>query len=520
MKKLININVKVFGLTLLLLAFSFSCAELDEDPAEVQISPETLVSEASLRDVIPSIYRALWDGARWTDFDINRYGGDDITTHSGNTTTTNKGGFRDADWRDQSPISERIIRPYETCYQVIANANVVINVEDNIVNGDKDAIDRYIGEAYFLRAYAYMHLTRTYGKVPLILKLNDLTPPVRAEVIDIYAQIESDLLKAEQLLPDMYPGVEVIGARPSKGAAKAFLARLYMHWAGFPLNDNSKYALAAAKAGEVVNGSYGYALAPTLREMWTIDGRMNHNESVFSLISCFNGCGGNFGNRNVGRLGLVSEAGGWQEIFGEIAFYEDMEAAATADGTLARFEDTYVHERITRSTRPFGSDWRTWSDPHPILRKAAGSEQPVWASTNAELNIIIMRYADVLLMYAEATGRSGGSGAGAWEALNMVRRRAAGNNPNTADPAIDKTALDGTLAELAYTERKWELAGEGERWYDLQRMQRFTDPAHVRRSPIETSDVYNNRTPNSSGEYLYFTPLAPAITDRAPSLLD
>ena len=93
-----------------------------------------------------------------------------------------------------------------------------------------------------------------------------------------------------------------------------------------------------------------------------------------------------------------------------------------------------------------------------------------------------MRYADLLLYYAEAVGRSGNDAPDAWEALNQVRRRANGLPVNTPDASVDLTS--GDLAELAYTERKWELAGEFKRFDDLTRMERVAQ-ALAKRSPEE-----------------------------------
>lgn len=506
-------------LLVLLVCCAFSCAELDENPEEVQLSPEALSSVETLRDIVTGIYRNTFNGARWSDYYLASYGGDDVTTHS----SKNKIGFRESDWRSQTISSDRTLLAYRDSYIVIAAANVAINAQDDIVNGDLDLKDIYLGECYFLRALSYLHLTRTYGRVPIVLEVNSTEAPVRAEFVEIYQLIEADLQKAESLLPNNYPGIPALGARPSKGAAKAFLARLYMHWAGYPVKDNGKYALAATKAKEVIDGGFGYELSDSLRKMWTVADRFNHNEGVFTLVACAAVC--NVGNRTTGRLGLPSTTGGWNETFGEIAFYEDMEAAAMAEGTMVRYNDTYISELIPRGKKPhkLGADWRTFSDEaHPILRKVAGgdmSESVVVNSTNTDLNRYVLRYADVLLTYAEASGRSGNVTADAWEALNKVRRRAAGLDSNTPDAGIDLIA--GDLAELAYTERKWELAGEFERWHDLVRMERVAD-ALANRSSEELVDIANSKTPSldTSGKYFYFNPLPQVVIDRAPQLAD
>ncbi len=516
--KTINIRKMKVGsiLSAFLMVFSFSCADLEEEPGETIISPEALTSVETLSVLVTGMYRTVQNDARWSDFYIAGFGGDDITTHS----AVNKVGFREADWRSQTSLSERINRAWDAPYSMIAIANSAINAVPNIVVSEdqQEFFDRIVGEAYFMRAFAYLHLTRTYGEVVINLEVNSLEERQLSSIEEVYQQVESDLLQAEALLPDVYPGLAAVGVRPSKGAAKGFLARLYMHWAGFPVNDTSKYALAATKAKEVIDGPYGYSLAPSMREMWTVANRFNHDEGVFTLAFCDELC--DIGNRASGRLGFPADAGGWSEIFGEIAFFEDMEADAMAQGTMARFEDTYILEVIPRRDRPDASDWRNFSnEPHPILRKVGGGDMAevslVVNSTNTPINRYFMRYADVLLTYAEAAGRSGNVTADAWEALNMVRRRAAGLDPNSPDASIDLTS--GDLAELAFTERKWELAGEYERWHDLVRMDRVAE-AFANRSPDERVDVVNSKTPSATGPSVYYTPIPQSELNLQPGL--
>ena len=492
-----------------------SCSDLEENPAEVQLAPSALSSDAALEALVAGMYRKIQNNSKWSAFFIAGYGGDDLSTRS----TSNKAGFRDSDWRTQTPSSERVGDAYGGCYNAITVANTAIDAKDNI-QGDQTTIDRLIGEAYFMRAFSYLHLTRTYGRVPLQIVSNSNEALSRASFEDIYTQIESDLQQAEILLPDVYPGIEAVGVRPNRGTAKAFLSRLYMHWAGFPIKDENKYGLAAAKAKEVIDGPFGFALHSSLRELWTEANRFAHNEGVFTLVGCVT-CSAGFGNRTTGRLGLTNSAGGWNETFGEIAFYNDHRAASLADGTTQRFDDTYINETVPgKSNTPDFMDEPNIVNRHPMYRKIAGGDfinETTYNTTFNDINRYIMRYAEVLLNYAEASGRSGSVSADAWEALNMVRRRAAGLPINTPDAGIDLAA--GDLGELAFTERKWEFAGEYERWHDLVRMERAAT-ALGNRSPLEDVDVEHNITPSTdtSGEYFYFSPIPQSELDNAPQL--
>jgi len=170
-----------------------SCTDLDEHPEEVQLSPESLSSVETLRDIVTGIYRKAYDGARWSGYYLISYGGDDITTHS----SKNKLGFREADWRSQTISSDRTLSAYSDSYKVIAAANVAINAQENILTGDLKLKDIYLGECYFLRGLSYLHLTRTYGRVPIVLEVSSTEEPIKASFLEIYNLIESDLKKAE-----------------------------------------------------------------------------------------------------------------------------------------------------------------------------------------------------------------------------------------------------------------------------------------------------------------------------------
>lgn len=509
-RNILKINFWTKLSTIVLSVFMLaSCSNLDENPGEVQLAPKALTSDDALEAVLTGMYRNLMEGgAQWAQFQLAAFGGDDLTSHSG----LNKIAFRESDWRRQTSGTQNIQMAYNTCYNVITLANIAIDAKANIVSTNQAKLDRLIGEAHFMRAFSYMHLTKTYGRVPLQLvsNSNELLP--RASFLDIYTQIETDLKQAETLLPNAFPGIPVVGARPNKGTAKAFMSRLYLSWGGYPIKDASKYALAASKAKEVIDneGVYGFGLVSNFRALWTEKNRFNQNESVFTLVSC-TPCG--VRNRTMGRLGMPAEAGGWNEIFSEITFFKDMQLDATANGTEKRFNDTYVLEKIPRGPSfPIGANWETWSDPHPLFRKVLGGDltEPGSNNTIADFNIYFMRYAEVLLNYAEATGRSGGNDPAAWNALNRVRNR--------AGATTTLTAANGTLTDLAFTERKWEFAGEYLRMHDLVRTETLS-ASFARRSAVETVDIKNNIVPiTSGGEEFYFSPIPQAELDIFPEL--
>lgn len=505
MKKYIKLPIgRITVLFLCIMTLFIACVDLDEDVAAARLDPSNLTSKEALEASITGAYKAVGASAKWAQFWINSFGGDDLTTHSGK----NKIAFREADRRTLTSASARINTAWEESYKIIKAVNNIIENKDNFIDSDQDAIDAMIGEAYFLRAFSYFHLTRTFGRVPLNLTV-EIEPDLGlSEIVDIYTQIESDFISAESLLPAKYSGVNA-AIRPNNGSARAMLAKLYLHWAGWPLKDNSKYALAASSAKKVIDNSstHGFELVPDMNTLWSItdENRLN-SEIVWGVAHCVE-CNNSYANRHTGKLGYSSSVGGWNEIFAEIKFMEDFpdgprkEATYVTEGKLKKDDSDGIHKKGDIV------NWRIFDDEaHPSFKKVTGHLSEIsTGNSSTGMTTYFMRYADLLLIYAEAEGRSGGNSADAWEALNKVRRRAYGEGTTDLN--------SGDLAELAYIERKWELAGEYIRWGDLVRMERVATALGNRSSEELVGPVTGDTSTNN-----YFSPIPQTEIDKAPQL--
>ncbi|PWJ58000.1 SusD-like starch-binding protein associating with outer membrane [Dyadobacter jejuensis] len=446
-------NLLGIGVLLMTLAFAVSsCLDLDEDPAKSRLAPGSYSNQAELELGVTGLYVQLEAMARMTTFMVSGWGGDDITTHK----VSNKADFREYDQRSVSALNARSATNWASIYSVVRAANNVIANAKDLKLSDQNAQNRLMGETYFMRALVYMHLTRIHGRIPLQLQPEPIVDLPLASQEEVYKQIESDLKQAEAMLPLIYPNVSAGAPRPNQGSAKAILARLYLDWAGYPAKDQSKYALAAAKAKEVIDNqkSYGFSLVTDLESLWTIANRFN-SESIFTIV--YNQPLG-VGNRKYGMLGHPSDLKGWQETFGEIRFFEDFPAGPRKAATYR-----------------LDYDWENFTDQtNPVFKKIVGPKGDIpLTSFDTDRNDYYMRLAEVNLIFAEASGRSGNVTPAAWEALNQIRRRAAGKPFATPDPSVDLTS--GDIAELAFTERKWEFAGEYLRWNDLVRMERVKE---------------------------------------------
>lgn len=484
----------------------FQQCTIKENVAEARLDQTVVNSQAALEATVAGLYRKFTLSQQWSQCWVRSYGGDDVTTHS----ASNKIGFRDSDKMVMSSITAGLDLAYSPFYATIKEANNIIANKDKITSGNTQAINYMIGEAYFLRAYSYFHLTRVFGRIPVIISTDIVgnTNLKKSEILDVYKQIETDFQEAEKLLPAKYPGVSS-AVRPNIGSAKGLLAKLYLHWAGWPLKDASKYALAAEKAKEVIDNAstYGFALVPDTKTLWSIlDQNRFNTETVFGLAHQA-GLSGTYSNRHVGRVGYPVGEGinGWEENFAEIKFFNDFP-------TGPRKEATYRTEVVINGKTV---KWDTLrNERHPMFLKVTGFQNEI-ATTNSttSMTTYCMRYADLLLIYAEAEGRSGSNSAGAWEALNKVRRRAYGYPINTAGSPVDLTS--GNLAELAYTERKWELAGEFQRWDDLTRMERVAEALAGRSSEEPVGPVTGDTSPAN-----YFAPIPQSEIEKAPQLAE
>jgi len=532
MKKMSSFNsigLYFAGAIALMLSTTFiSCddaLDLDEDPGQSRLAVLPYESLAELDLAVTGTYNRAWAALRMTTAWVTAWGGDDLTTHR----ASNKADFREYDQRAVTNGNARTRGTWRGLYQAIRAANtVLVNAEEtNLI--ERAEQDRLVGEAHFIRAYCYHHLIRAFERVPIVL---DIVPDFEIGLssrAQVYQQIESDLTTAESLLP---ASSNAGSTRPSAGTARAFLARLYMDWAGYPEKDNAMYAQAASSAKKVIDnaGSHGFALVPDMATLYTLAGSAN-SEGVWTLSHC-QPCGQ--GNRKTGKLGLPGDFGGWQESFAEIRFFEDMPENYRKEVTYHTEVPLDAEGRVTADPSSAASaiPWTEFKDQqNPVFQKITGPwEDNIFNGFQNSRSDYIMRYADVLLIYAEATGRSGGSSADAWEALNMVRRRAHNLPADQADATVDITS--GDLAEIAFEERKWEFAGEYLRWHDLVRME-LVEQALSNRDPqtsvgtVFDADGNGTPTPLTSasnpilgplGTSAYYAPIPPDEIEQLPNL--
>lgn len=475
-----KLNIKFWEAKLvvivLLLGFSTGCSDvLEEDPSLARLSP-SFSSADEVNAAVTGIYSSMnstWGSSLQSSNGsiVYAYAGDDITTHK----ASNKAPFREFDQLNTTSTNTFIIQVYEGCYNIIHNANILL---DNIESSPVSEVlkNEAIGQAQFLRSLAYYYLVRIFGDIPVVLtgvveNANELN---KTQVKQVYDDvIIPGFKKAEELLP-IANGV----GKANKGVAKAYLAEAYLTMGGWPLKEADKYALAAAKAKEIIDnkGVYGYDLLPDFNDLWKESNKYNA-ESIFE------------GSHNIdqksticGKIGAPGDIGGWDEMFAEINFFNNFPAGHRKDATfLTEVDVDFTAGGVTmRSWEDFGVArpfYRKWLDGNGWID---GIKKVQSSSTTR--NIYFMRYAEVLLIYAEAKARSGSVDASAYSAINKVRFRAGLEDlENLSNADFIKAAMD---------ERSWELACEFKRWFDMTRAEIVVE-VFASRNPDENPVIGN-----------------------------
>lgn len=462
---------KIFLITLVLVV-NQSCLDLEEDTSSL-LSVGKIESEADIATNVAPIYRRLL--SMHSNAHLTRtatYGGDDITTW----IAGNKAPLRVFDKFDygSGENSDIIWLPHawDGYWETIYYCNTLIDGLKT-ATAPEAVVKAADAEARVFRALSYLNLVKIYGNMPLIL---DGVLPTgkeqRATVLENYTQIEADLLIAQQFLPK--PGANQIG-RASASLAKAVLADLYLTWAGWPVKDASKNALAAAKAKEIIDYNY-HELLP-IDKLWLKTGS-DSKEAIFSLKYADD-------KSIVGGIPMAftfHQGRGFSDCFPELQFFNDFPAGPRKDYTfLLDIPNRNAPGGVITPLNPPTKPWQTSDRAHPMYRKYVLAEDLTFGDRPVSFRSIeLYRYAEILLIYAEAQARVG-INASAIEALNQVKRRAAGLPYLSPNASVD---VSSATPNQIIDEKGWELAAENKRWFDLVRTERVAEVA-AKRSTAE-----------------------------------
>ena len=437
----------------LTIIFAVSCKRsfLDVPPQGQQPGEQFWASEADATKAVNAMYANLreWKQVAFAPIAIESLGSDDAEKGSDPSDATFLNKF---DNFTATSTEGQIQDFWSGQYQQINLANQVLENVPGISMPD-NLKARFLAEAKFMRAYAYFRLVRAFGDVPLRLQVpkdaSEYNMP-RTPKAQVWAAIEKDLTEAAAVLPQAYPATDI--GRVTKGAALALHAKVAMY--------QKKWADVLALTNQVMG--LGYSLFPNYEQLFRIQNE-NNSESVFEIQAKY--IPGNCGASNSqysevqGVRGVTG--GGW----GFNVPTANLEAAYEAgdprkDATIIfRGETTPQGDVIPTTVANPRYNQKSYV-PFPLnIECASGSEQ----------NIRVIRYADVLLMNAEAANELGQT-AQALASLELVRARARGGN-NAILPKVTTTD-QAALRNAIWHERRVELAMEFDRFFDLVRQGR------------------------------------------------
>ena len=462
--------MKRYIIFFLLISLFTSCTEgfLEEEPRGQLTTKGFFQNGQDLELGLRALYSQVNGIFNSTQTCTALMGADDITTRAG----SNKGPYREYDTFAATNTNPWVYysKPYSA---ILAASNIIVNYEAAIKATEEER-RLAAGQAYFMRALSYFWLVRVFNEIPLVTELKVDYEAVKSSPQDIYTLIIEDLKKAEEFLPNSWSGIKA-GVAPTKGSAKAQLASVYLQMTGYPVKDESKYALAAQKAKEVIDnaGVYGYRLLDDCAELWTAD--QFNDEIVFGLfhdrlISPWTWENGNMW----APLGCKpEEEGGWDDYFAEINFFNKFPEGPRKDATF---------QTVIRPDAETTWHWSEGVQKHPYYKKMQQMEgydadKPwVYIDWWSSRTNIVIRYAEVLLIYAEAQAMASAPDQSAYSALNAVRNRA---GLEDMEAGLDNISFRDSVV----MERAWEFAGaeiNPARWYDLVRLERVEEAAQDR----------------------------------------
>jgi hypothetical protein len=403
-----------------------SCSdELDLAPVVQKSANSFYASEQEIESAVAGVYAQLQNNGLYglDIIGVGEISGEDAFEE----IAANDGGrFGQLDDFSTNAGNDLVGDIWRESYEGIQRVNVVLNRIDAIDFADQTVKTSRVGEMQFVRGLLYFNLVRLYGDVPLVTEEttnpSDFFGQGRNAISEVYQQIETDLQDAIGNLPQ-----DKASGRPAKGAAQALLADVQMN--------QGKYSEAASNlAAVVISGNY----------------------SLMSSTSEI------FGTANEGN----------QETLFEVQFASGVDGNREGEPAASQFRPSGTTANAKGHNLPSTAFVGMFDPADSRLNDYIGQDEtvnPFYFSLKYEVSgtgpndggtdHIVIRYADVLLKYAEALNESGGTGA--VDYLNMVRNRAGLPNSTASSQSELRDAIE--------MERRFEFIGEGHRWFDLKR---------------------------------------------------
>ncbi len=456
-----------------------SCTKLNETVYSNIASQDFYKTESDLKTAVTSVYKHYQSA----------FGGGDVynyfmiiesASETGAPTRTKNNPHVFNSW-GYANDADNTIRKWGDSYQIINQANAVLGRGEGIaMDADKKA--QIFAEARFMRALTFFHLVRLYGGVPIpsgyTASLNDLEIP-RKSVDEVYDYIIEDLKYAAEKLPKKAQRAANEKWRATQGAALALLGKVYLNRASMTegaqkttyFNESKEYSLRVINSNE-------YQLEPEFKNLWMWYNTANKHgrESIFEVEHGYVGVPGD--ETNASRFHIDGGLNIVDRNFGSYMYYRygpSFTAYKSFSDNDARKDATFLTSIKLSNGQTI--EWveedkgdhpgsKGWPSATPGNLKYYDRSEQSFTTGSPATNYYVIRYAEVLLNYAEAENELNGPTSEAYSKINEVRRRA-----KLADLPAGLTKEQ--FSDLLYKERVFELIGEGQVYYDALRTDRL-----------------------------------------------
>ncbi len=459
-------NIKItFSFLLFFLFTIYSC---NEETIELLPIGNTEASyfqnESQMEEAIMGVYQKLGffymfgGGQNENTAPVWHLPGDDLTTPA-NYAQENFSGLNGG--------NGQLNRFYNYAYQLIARANTMLEkIEENgdfAYSEQPELMDYHKGEALFLRAYMYLQLWNVYGTAPLVTEritvIENAYPP-NSQATELLDQAITDLEQAKQLLPESWS--DEMAGRVTKNSARGLKGKCLV-FRGTIKNDNADFSAAISE----FNALNGTVLMPDYSQNFDVNFE-NNEESLFEFQANSSPSDANpFLNND--DFAVVGEIGAYFGFFTQKPSWIGNSFYTATESIIDAYEDGDPRKNLNLDT--------STEDLHNVKKYVTNTAYVSgWGGADYELstnNPRILRYADILLLKAEAIVRTGGNLQEAIGLINQIRERARNSGDEYSEIPADKNLSEtdaATVLEWIFEERRLELAfEEGHRWWDLRR---------------------------------------------------
>lgn len=441
-----------------------SCVDLDQEPKSFLTEEEYIKLPQGLNTVelaATGLYHSLWYKAYGFSSYMARYEClDDALLTS--PKPNNASSILITLNPDAGTNGTSTWTTWKNMWSVISGANKLI--VGTPLPTDETEAEQYravLGEAHFMRALSYFYLVRFFGDVPAITdpaKAN--SPQERVSVENIYNDI---IVPDAQYASEHLPLISRSGtsSTPSQWAGKALLSKIYLTMAGWPLKlGTAYYQKAADTALDIIDHNTYLSLTPTYEGLWKEARKEEANEHMFALHnSVAQKVASQYGKSYYPRDYVLA---GWADVQANPVYMNKYPEGERKD---------FVYMTSWPTTNGIVT-WENSLDGMPCIAKYQDYNQGA-AGKSATSNGItpIFRYAEVLLMYAEASNLATGTvNAKALDCLQQVERRA-----GIAEEDITTTTESNAFDTAVFAERGYEFIAENKRWFDLVRREKVSE---------------------------------------------